>query len=369
MVPRAGWQKRVEDSGVTWHTDGERTYWNESACYEFTATEIDRLEAAAAELHALCIEAGKEIVRRGWWARVGIREREVPLVRASWEAAEWSLYGRFDVAWTERGELKLLEYNADTPTSLVEAAVAQWQWLQDLSPELDQFNSIHERIVAAWRTSGHKRIHFSTLAGAEEDAMTCLYLAETARQAGLDVRSIALSRIGWNAARSHFLDEGDFEITACFKLYPWEAMLRDEFAQHLAASRCKFIEPPWKSFLSNKGLLAVLWELFPDHALLLPAFADAASLGSNYVKKPIFGREGANVEWVENGTPIASTDGDYGEEGFIFQAPARIALHDGYRPILGLWIVAGEPAGLGVREDSGLIVGNWSPFVPHRFRD
>jgi glutathionylspermidine synthase len=36
------------------------------------------------------------------------------------------LYGRFDLAYRGDGPPKLLEYNADTPTALFEAAVVQW---------------------------------------------------------------------------------------------------------------------------------------------------------------------------------------------------------------------------------------------------
>ena len=58
------------------------------------------------------------------------------------------MYGRFDLAYDGTTPPKLLEYNADTPTSLLEAAVIQWRWQQDMRPERDQFNSIHERLLA-----------------------------------------------------------------------------------------------------------------------------------------------------------------------------------------------------------------------------
>ena len=120
--------------------------------------------------------------------------------------------------------------------------------------------------------------------------------------------------------------------------------------------------------LSNKGLLPVLWELFPEHPNLLPAYEDAARFAGSYVRKPRLSREGSNVTWVERGQVIEETSGDYGEEGHVFQAIASMPEFDGHRPVFGLWMVDHEAAGLGIREDTRRITGNLSRFVPHFFR-
>jgi glutathionylspermidine synthase len=128
----------------------------------------------------------------------------------------------------------------------------------------------------------------------------------------------------------------------------------------------QFIEPPWKMLLSNKGLLPVLWELFPDHPNLLPAFdTPSPFLGGNYVRKPKLSREGANVRIVEAGVTQEENEGEYGEEGFIYQGLAPIPSFNGNRPVLGAWIVNHEACGLGVREDTRRITGNLSRFIPH----
>ncbi len=63
-------------------------------------------------------------------------------------------------ATTAGGPAKLLEYNADTPTSIFEAAVFQWTWLEQaierniIPKRADQFNSIHERLIDAWKKLG-----------------------------------------------------------------------------------------------------------------------------------------------------------------------------------------------------------------------
>ncbi|HLP77070.1 MAG TPA: glutathionylspermidine synthase family protein, partial [Candidatus Paceibacterota bacterium] len=120
--PRENWRAKAEEIGFTYHSHEQGPYWDESACYELTAGEVDSLEAAANELHRLCTDAAEAIIRRGWWPRLGIPEIAVPSIVKSWERDDFSLYGRFDLSFDGVGEPKMLEYNADTPTALVEAA-------------------------------------------------------------------------------------------------------------------------------------------------------------------------------------------------------------------------------------------------------
>jgi glutathionylspermidine synthase len=164
----------------------------------------------------------------------------------------------------------------------------------------------------------------------------------------------------------------DREVTHYFKLFPWEWMWDSQFAEQLKFETARFIEPMWKMLLSNKGLLPILWELFPDHPNLLPAFdgdewAAAEKLKGDYVRKPKLSREGANVRIVSSGEPLEETTGEYGEEGFVYQALASVPNFNGNHPICGVWIVNHEACGLGIREDNSLITGNLSRFVPHLF--
>ena len=367
ITPRPDWRQKVEEIGLTYHTHDAGPYWDESAYYELSAAEVDTLEGAANTLHPLCIEAAEAVIANDWWSRLGIPPAAVPAIRASWERDDFSLYGRFDLAYDGSGPPKLLEYNADTPTALLEASVAQWFWLQDCFKIADQFNSIHERLIAAWPKLGAGRVHFSCIRDHAEDEQTVRYLLDTAHQAGLATEFIHVEDIGWNRERACFVDLEERKIETCFKLYPWEWMWHEQFGAHLPAEPARFIEPAWKMLLSNKALLAVLWELFPDHPNLLPCFESPAPLRGNHVQKPKLSREGANVTLVENGQPVEQTDGDYGEEGFVFQALAPRADFGGQHPVCGVWVVAHEAAGLGIREDTRRITGNLSRFVPHLF--
>lgn len=365
--PRPAWREQVEKIGLTYHTHEEGPYWDESVCYEFTADEIERLERAARTLHYLCIDAAEQVIARSWWDRLAIPEPAVPLILRSWERDDFSLYGRFDLAFDGAGEPKLLEYNADTPTALVEAAVAQWFWLQDTRPAADQFNSLHERLVQAWRRWDGATIHFSSVKDNPEDEQTVLYLRDTCVQAGVAARAVHIEDIGWDSARNRFVDLDLVPMTHCFKLYPWEWMWGEEFSLYLPQETVQFIEPPWKMLLSNKGLLPVLWELYPDHPNLLPTYETPDLLATRHVRKPKLSREGANVAWVDGGRAIEETSGDYGEEGYVYQAAVDLPAFEGQHPVCGVWIVDHEPAGLGIREDHRRITGNLSRFVPHYF--
>ncbi len=367
ISPRLDWRAKVEEVGLTYHTHDDGPYWDETAYYQFTAREVDELEAAANTLHKLSLEAAAAVIEHSWWDRLGIPKVAVPVIQASWDRDDFSLYGRFDLAYDGARPPKLLEYNADTPTALLEASVAQWFWLKDSFAAADQFNSIHERLIEAWKALGPGRVHFASVKDHPEDEQTVLYLQDTCHQAGFDTRRLAIEDIGWSKQLGRFTDVEDEPIETAFKLYPWEWMWHEEFGAHLAAEPARFIEPAWKMLLSNKGLLPILWELFPNHPNLFPCFESPEPLGGNYAQKPKLSREGANIALVENGANVESTDGEYGEEGFVYQALADLPDFSGNHPVMGVWIVDHEAAGLGIREDRRRITGNLSRFVPHLF--
>ncbi len=374
---RDDWRLTAEQTGFTFHTiDGER-YWDERAYYAFTLEEIEReIEGPTGELDAMCLE----LVRRAvdderTLRRLKIPEAFWPLIATSWHKDEGSLYGRLDLAFDGRGPAKLLEYNADTPTSIFEAAVFQWTWLEQaierrITPvRADQFNSIHERLIEAWKTLGKGRtLHLTGTVENAEDAGTLAYLQDTAVQAGLATNLIDIADIGWHDDGT-FVDLDNRAIALAFKLYPWEWMFHDAFGARLASTSTRWIEPPWKAILSNKGILPLLWEMFPHHPNLLPAYFEddpaAASLGTSFVRKPLYSREGANVALVSGGVTLVEQQGPYGAEGFVRQAFASLPNFSGQYPVLGSWLVDHTSCGLSIREDENPITGNSSRFLPH----
>jgi glutathionylspermidine synthase len=173
--------------------------------------------------------------------------------------------------------------------------------------------------------------------------------------------------IGWNADAEAFRDLDEVTIATLFKLYPWEWMVTEAFAAHIPTARLQVIEPAWKMVLSNKGILPVLWELFPECPYLLPAYFDEPTDLFEWVRKPLLSREGANVTVHTMHDHIEGT-GSYGAEGFVFQQLASVPVFNGRRPILGSWIIGQEAGGMGIRESDGWVTDNTSRFVPHIFR-
>ena len=371
--PRREWQARVESQGLLYHTPNSVPYWDESAHYVFKRGEIDVLESATAELQRMCLEAAQHVIDRDRFREFGIPRNVVTAIRQSWDAEPPSIYGRFDLAYDGGGPPKLLEYNADTPTSLLEAAVVQWYWLQDVSPQDDQWNSIHERLVEKWRELKEylwAPLYFAHVdAEQHEDLMTVTYLRDTASEAGIGTLGIAMSEIGADDARGEFVDLAGARISSLFKLYPWEWMVNEPFGlrmiESLERQQIQVIEPIWKMLWSNKAILAVLWELFPNHPNLLETHLDNRGSLRSFAKKPLMSREGSNVTLVRDGSVVASIGGDYGDEGFVYQDLALTQI-DGKYPVIGAWVVDGVPAGMGIRESDTPITGNLARFVPHR---
>jgi glutathionylspermidine synthase len=375
---RDDWQQTAEACGFDFHTiDGER-YWDERGYYAFTLDEIEKkIEAPTGEIDAMCLElAGRAVDDEQILNRLKIPQTFWALISASWHRDEPSLYGRLDLFFDGHGPAKLLEYNADTPTSIFEAAVFQWTWLEQaieramIPKAADQYNSIHEQLIDAWKKVGRGRpLHLTGLTESSEDYGTLAYLEDAATQAGLATTIIDIADVGWREGAGGFVDLDNRDIELAFKLYPWEWMFHDAFGAKLAEAPTRWIEPPWKAVLSNKGILPLLWEMFPGHPNLLPAFFEddprTKELGTSYVRKPLYSREGANVTLVSGGVPFASHEGHYGSEGFIRQALAPLRDFNGQYPVIGSWLVDHTPCGLSVREDAGPITGNNSRFLPH----
>ncbi len=355
---RDDWRATAESAGFDFHTiDGER-YWDERAYYAFTLDEIERrIEQPTSEIDAMCLElVGHAVDDEKYLRRLKIPEAFWPLISESWYRDDGSLYGRLDLSFDGRSPAKLLEYNADTPTSIFEAAVFQWTWLEQaierhiIPKRADQFNSIHERLIDAWKKLGDAHhLHLAGMTENAEDAGTLAYLQDAASQAGLATTLIDIEDIGLRDD-GKFVDLDDRLIELAFKLYPWEWMFHDAFGARLATASTRWIEPPWKAILSNKGILPLLWEMFPNHPNLLPAYFEedpnAARLGTSF-------------------TTLVEQEGPYGAEGFIRQAMAPLPNFSDQYAVLGSWLIDHTPCGLSVREDENPITGNTSRFVPH----
>jgi glutathionylspermidine synthase len=367
-TPRNNWQEAVENLGFGFHTT-DVPYWDETAYYSFTLDEVDNLEKATTTLWDLCLKAVQYVIDNKLYIQFRIPENFVEYIEKTWNDDVPSIFGRFDLCY-KNGKIKMLEFNADTPTSLYEAGIVQWFWLQDFDKNKDQFNSIHEKLIAYWKYLKvylqPGKLHFTCLKETLEDLTNTEYMRDCAAQAGLDTKLVFIDDIGWDENAKQFVDMEDESIRNIFKLYPWEWLAAEEFGKNILVdtNQIFWIEPSWKMILSNKAILPILWELNPDCEYLLPAYFEENGM-KNYVKKPILSREGANIEMVKHYGTIEKTDGEYGEEGFVYQQLFELPEFDNNYPVIGSWIIGQDAAGIGIREANNLITDNKSRFVPH----
>lgn len=380
---RKNWQQMARNYGFHFHTMHGQAYWDETAYYQFNLQQIERdLEAPTEEIHQMCLHVVDLVTKsEERLSQFAIPSAYWQAIADSWQAKEPSLYSRLDFVYDGRTPAKLLENNADTPTSLYESGFWQWLWLENnvdnnkLSKRADQFNSLQEKLVNRLKVIadyyGINYLHFACCKDTDEDRGTVQYLQDCAKEAGLDDYFCYIEDIGI-AVGGELTDLQDQVISHCFKLYPWEFMQREEFGPHALKANTAWIEPIWKTILSNKALLPMLWKEFEGHPNLLPAFfeADIASMNAlsgikKWVKKPLYSREGANIDILENGKMSLSSDGPYGEEGFIYQAHTPLPKFADNYTLIGSWLVDDEAAGISVREDKSPITQDLSRYIPH----
>ncbi len=375
---RPNWQAIAEANGFLFHhVDGD-IYWDEGACWQFGLREVEEeIEDPTTELYAMCLAlvddacASQELMER-----LAIPSTMWDVIAASWRDGDMSLYGRFDFAYDGSGPAKLLEFNADTPTSIYETAFFQWGWLEDMIaagqlPEgTDQFNRLHEALIERFGqifTQG-SLIHFSAASDHIEDRATVAYLEDLAGQATLETRFVDIEKIAVDE-NGQFVDDAGYKIGALFKLYPWEDMMREEFASAVSQSDTVFVEPAWKAILSNKAMLPLLWERYRGHRNLLPAYvagSDAAQelRGKPHVTKPFFSREGADIQLFDGENRFLGPEQGYGEEGAIIQAYAPIAKSGENHAVIGSWVVGDDAVAMSVREDASPITRDLARFLP-----
>ena len=381
IAPRPNLRQLALAQGFSVDEYGNVPYWDETAYYCFTLRQIEEeLERPAEAIEDLCFEIlNRAVTDDAVFRQLKIPEAYWDYIASSWRNREKDLIGRFDFSYDGTGPAKLLEYNADTPTTLYEASAFQWEWLEnnierDVIPShADQFNLLQEFLLEAFAKLGiDGLLHFACQTKIDDDRDTVEYLEELATEAGLETVFLSMDEIGIDP-RGRFTDLDDRIIDWLFKLYPWEWLMEESFGQFMPQSGARFIEPPWKGVLSNKGMLPLLWQTFEGHPNLLPSFFEgdprAAALGNNFARKPLLSRRGANIDIVRDGDIVTRNDGPYGDEGYIVQAFHPLPNFDGRRPVLGCWMVAGDAAALGIREDVGLVTSSNAVFMPHIILD
>ncbi|EAH5903343.1 glutathionylspermidine synthase family protein [Campylobacter upsaliensis] len=372
----------LESIGFSWHTDEDGSDYLDNQFICVSKNEANAYYEAANELYDMFIAAAQNVIDNDRFDELGIPFNLIDAIKMSWEnEVHWHLYGRFDFAGGLDGKpIKLIEFNADTPTSLFESAILQWAMLkQNNLDEHLQFNSIYESLMDNFKRlitldesveefEEHYRgwkILFSSVAGNKEEELTTKLLAHIAKDAGFECDFAYVDEV-------EFGEEGIFKngvnYEYWFKLIPWEEIAIEEgelamlLTQIMRNQKAIILNPAYTLLFQSKGILKILWELYPNHPLLLESSYEPLQ-GKDFVRKPMFGREGANISIVKDDVKLQENIGPYGNNKMIYQQYYELNSNENEYYQAGVFF-AYEGCGLGFRK-GGLIIDNASKFVGH----
>lgn len=375
----------LESIGFGWHTDLDGSRYISNELVSITQDEAEAFYEATNELYDMYVAAAEYVINNDLFHELGIPFNLVDTIKASWENdVHWHLYGRFDLAGGVDGKpIKLIEFNADTPTSLFETAIIQWAMLKfNNLDEAAQFNDVYEALVENFKrlvtleedTSTFDeyyegwKILFSSIAGSVEDENTTRLLESAARDAGFECDFAFVDEVSFDDENGIFWNGQNWEYW--FKLIPWEMIAIDEsdlaliIKNIIKNQKAIILNPAYTLLFQSKGIMKILWDLYPNHPLLLESSFEPLK-GKKQVKKPFLAREGANVSIINSDGSIGiQNDGEYANGKFLYQEFADFAKDESGNSYQAGMFFAFEGCALGFRKGKD-IIDNYSKFVGH----
>lgn len=375
----------LESLGFVWHTDRDETSYISDALVVISEEEAEAYYEATNTLYDMVVDAAEHIIENNLFHEIGIPFNLVEVIKESWENdVHWHLYGRFDLAGGVDGKpIKLLEFNADTPTALFETAIIQWAMLKKNGLEEErQFNALYESLVDNFKrlvtleedvSTFEERYDgwnflFTSVRGNSEEENTVRLLQHIATEAGFQTEFAYIDDIEFSPEDGIFYEDKNYELW--FKLIPWEDIALEEsdlamlLTNIIKNQKAIIFNPAYTLLFQSKGLLKILWDLYPDHPLLLESSFEPLE-GKKQVRKPVFGREGGSISILDEASnAIETVAGDYDSHKMVYQAYTELATDtDGQSYQAGVFY-AYEACGLGFRK-GGRILDNMSKFVGH----
>jgi glutathionylspermidine synthase len=375
----------LESLGFIWHTDSDESSYISDELVVISEAEAESFYDATNTLYDMYIEAAEHVVENNLFHEIGIPFNLIEVIKESWENdVHWHLYGRFDLAGGLDGiPIKLLEFNADTPTALFETAIIQWAMLKKSGLEEEsQFNALYESLVNNFkrlvtleedvstfeeRYAGWNFL-FTSVRGNSEEENTVRLLQHIATEAGFQTEFAYIDEIEFSPEDGIFYQNKNYELW--FKLIPWEDIALEEsdlamlLTNIIKNQKAIIFNPAYTLLFQNKGLLKILWDLYPNHPLLLETSFEPL-YGQKQVKKPVFGREGGSVTILdENAQDVESVNGDYDNHKMVYQAYTELVTDTQGNSYQAGIFYAYEACGLGFRK-GGKILDNMSKFVGH----
>ena len=375
----------LESIGFGWHTDLDGSRYISNELVSITQDEAEAFYEATNELYDMYVAVAEYVINNDLFHELGIPFNLVDIIKSSWENdVHWHLYGRFDLAGGVDGKpIKLIEFNADTPTSLFETAIIQWAMLKfNNLDEAAQFNDVYEALVENFKrlvtleedTSAFDeyyegwKILFSSIAGSSEDENTTRLLEAAARDAGFECDFAFASEVSFDDENGIFWNGQNWEYW--FKLIPWEMIAIDEsdlaliIKNIIKNQKAIILNPAYTLLFQSKGIMKILWDLYPNHPLLLESSFEPLN-GKKQVKKPFLAREGANVSIINSdGSIEIQNDGEYANGKFLYQEFADFAKDENGNSYQAGMFFAFEGCALGFRKGKD-IIDNYSKFVGH----
>ncbi|MDD3592720.1 MAG: glutathionylspermidine synthase family protein, partial [Sulfurovum sp.] len=375
----------LESLGFVWHTDSDESSYIADELVVIDATEAEAYYEAGNTLYEMFIEAAQHVIDNNLFHEIGIPFNLVEIIKESWEhEVHWHLYGRFDLAGGIDGKpIKLLEFNADTPTALFETAIIQWAMLKrnDMDEE-SQFNGLYEALVENFQRlvtleesieafeenyEGWKFL-FTSIRGNAEEENTVRLLQHIASEAGYNTEFAYIDEIEFSGEEGIFFEGENYELW--FKLIPWEDIALEEsdlamlLTDIIKNQKAIIFNPAYTLLFQSKGILKILWDLYPNHPLLLESSFEPLE-GQKQVSKPVFGREGGSVTIIdEQGTELEKISSEYENHKLLYQAYTELPTDpEGFSYQAGVFY-AYEACGLGFRK-GGKILDNMAKFVGH----
>ena len=375
----------LEELGFTWHTDEDGTKYVSDELVEISSHEAEAYYEASNTIYDMYVEAAEYVIENNLFFDLGIPFNLIETIKKSWENdVHWHIYSRFDLAGGIDGKpIKLIEFNADTPTSLFETALLQWALLKHNNLEEEkQFNNIYEAITQNFKRLitlfddtelfderyDNWKILFSSIAGNDEEEITTKFLQQMATDAGFNTSFEYLQNVGFDEKGIADSDGNEYEYW--FKLYPWEDLATDEpeltttLENIMQNQKAIILNPAYTLLFQSKGMMKILYDLFPTSPYLLKTSFEPLA-GVKYVEKSVFGREGANTKIVDaNGEVLEQTDGPYENYKKVYQEYVDFPKdNQGNKYQAGIFF-AYEACGVSFRKGSE-IMDNMSKFVGH----
>jgi len=376
----------LESIDFIWHTDSNESAYISDEVVEVTKEEAEAFYEAGNELYDMYVKAAEFVLENCMFEEIGIPPNLIEAIKLSWENdAHWHLYGRFDLAGGIDGlPIKLIEFNADTPTAVFETMIVQWALLKlNGLDESSQFNSMYEALGENFKrllllqedVSGFEEIYkdaafkilFTCMGESIEDENTTRLLEYVATEAGYDCDFEFVDRVAFSED-GVFKDDEYFHYL--FKLVPWEMIALEEpnlcelLTKAMKNNKLIVLNPTYTLLFQSKGMLKVLWDLYPNHPLLLESSFEPLA-DKKQIKKVFFGREGANSTIIDgNGAVLLEKGGIYTDQKCVYQEFTELAKDSNGRFFQAGLFYAYEPCGLGFRM-GGEILDNSSKFVSH----